>query len=96
MCWERGELLDDLKNAIIVLLYNNKGEKSDCSNYRGSTLLSIHGTILTRVLLNRLTPAIAEDILPFRYDPRTSPNSREVQGAEHGPLRSLRRPDEGF
>ena len=35
VCWERGELPYDLRNTIIVSLYKNKGEKSDCSNYRG-------------------------------------------------------------
>ena len=61
---KRGELPDDLRNSIIVSLYKNKSEKSDCSSYRGITLLSIAGKILARVLLNRLIPAIAEDILP--------------------------------
>ena len=54
----------DLRDAVIVSLYKNKGEKSDCSNYRGVTLLSSAGTILARVLLDTLIPAIAEEVLP--------------------------------
>ena len=50
-CWEKGTLTQDLRDAVIVSLYKNKGEKSDCSNYRGITLLSIAGKILARVLL---------------------------------------------
>ena len=53
-----------LRDAVIITLYKNKGEKSDCSNYRGITLLSIAGKVLARVLLNRLVPTIAEEILP--------------------------------
>jgi exonuclease III len=63
-CWERGKLPQDLRDAVIITLYKNKGEKSDCSNYRGITLLSIAGKILARVLLNRLVPTIAEDHVP--------------------------------
>ena len=49
---------------MIVSLYKNKGEKSDCSNYRGVKLLSSAGKILARVLLDTLIPAIAEEVLP--------------------------------
>ena len=63
-CWEQGKLPQDLRDAVIVTLYKNKGEKSDCSNYRGITLLSIAGKLLARVLLNTLVPTIAEDHLP--------------------------------
>ena len=63
-CWEKGKLPQDLRDAVIITLYKNKGEKSDCSNYRGITLLSIAGKILARVLLNRLVPAIADHNLP--------------------------------
>ena len=63
-CWEQGKLPQDLPDAVIITLYKNKGEKSDCSNYRGITLLSITGKVLARVLLNRLVPTIAEEILP--------------------------------
>ncbi|XP_063588714.1 uncharacterized protein LOC134765849 [Penaeus indicus] len=63
-CWEQSKLPRDLCDAVIITLYKNKGEKSDCSNYRGITLLSIAGKILARVLLNRLVPTIAKDHLP--------------------------------
>ncbi|KAI8516323.1 hypothetical protein Bbelb_049040 [Branchiostoma belcheri] len=61
---ERGVVPQDLRDAIIVSLYKNKGEKSDCSNYRGVTLLSIAGKILARVVLDRLISTIAEENLP--------------------------------
>ncbi|CAH1266354.1 Hypp3340 [Branchiostoma lanceolatum] len=63
-CWEQGVVPQDLRDAVIVSLYKNKGEKSDCSNYRGVTLLSIAGKILARVVLDRLIPTIAEENLP--------------------------------
>ena len=63
-CWEKGTLLQDLRDAVIVSLYKNKGEKSDCSNYQGITLLSIAGKILAHVLLNRIIPTIAQENTP--------------------------------
>ena len=50
-----------LREAVVVSLYKNKGKKSDCSNYRGITLLSIAGKILGGVLLNRLILTIAKE-----------------------------------
>ena len=62
--WEQGKLPLDLRDAVIITLYKNKGVKSDCSNYRGITLLSIVGKILARVLLNRLVPSITAGHIP--------------------------------
>ena len=59
-CLEKGTLQQDLKNAVIVSLYKNKGENSDCSNYQGITLHSIAGKILAHILWNRLIPTIAQ------------------------------------
>ena len=63
-CWEKGTLPQDLRDAVIVSLYKNKGEKSDCSNHRGISLLYIAGKILARVLLNRHIPMIAKENTP--------------------------------
>ena len=63
-CWEKETLPQDLRDAVIVSLYKNKGEKPDCSNHRGITLLSIADKILARVLLNRLIPTIAQENMP--------------------------------
>ena len=57
-CWEQGVQPQDLCDAVIINIYKNKGETSDCSNYRGITLLSIARKILARVLLNRLVPSV--------------------------------------
>ena len=65
-CWEKGTLPQELKDAVFVSLYKSKGEKSDCSYYRGITLLSIAGKILARVLLNRPIPTIAQENTPER------------------------------
>jgi hypothetical protein len=39
-----------------------KGDKTDCSNYRGTSLLSTMYTILSNILLSMLTPH-AEEII---------------------------------
>ena len=52
----------DLRDALIVTIFK-KGDKSDCGNYRGISLLSIAGKILARILATRLQP-LSEEILP--------------------------------
>ena len=44
-CWKKGTLQNDLKDTVIVSLYENKGENSDCLNYRGITPLSIAANV---------------------------------------------------
>lgn len=52
-----------MRNAKIVTLYKNKGDRSDCSNYRGISLLSIVGKLYARVLFVRLQQ-LAERVYP--------------------------------
>ena len=75
-CCESEKVPQDFGDAVIVSLYNNKGDKSDCSNYRGITLLSIADKILAKVFLDQLIPTIAEQNLfvsqcSFRTNRRT-------------------------
>ena len=53
----------DMRDANIITLYKNKGDRSDCNNYRGISLLSTVGKTFARVVLNRLR-LLAERIYP--------------------------------
>ena len=60
--WRKGELPQDLKDANIIHLYKNKGDKPVCDNHRGISLLSIVGNILARVLLNRIIEHLVDSV----------------------------------
>lgn len=62
-CWKEGAVPQDMRDAKIITLYKNKGERSDCNNYRGISLLSIVGKVYARVILVRLQK-LAERIYP--------------------------------
>jgi hypothetical protein len=53
--WNKEELPEEWKELIIVPIYK-KGDKTDCSNYRGISLLSSTYTILSNVLPSKLAP----------------------------------------
>ena len=53
-CWEEGEVPQEMRDCNIVMLYKNKGDRSDCNNYKGISLLNIVGKVFARVVLNRL------------------------------------------
>ena len=52
---------EEWKELIIVPIYK-KGDKTDCSNYRGISLLQTTYKILSNILLSRLT-SYAEEII---------------------------------
>ena len=62
-CWREGAVLQDMRDAKIITLYKNKGERSDCNNYRGISLLSIIGKVYAWVLLICMQK-VAEHIYP--------------------------------
>ncbi|PIK57595.1 hypothetical protein BSL78_05503 [Apostichopus japonicus] len=63
LCWKEGEGPQDMRDARIVTLFKKKGDRSDCNNYRGISLLSIVGKLFARVALNRLQ-TLSDRFLP--------------------------------
>ena len=53
-CWQEGAVPQDMRDSKIRILYKNKGERNDCDNYIGISLLSIVGKVVARVILIRL------------------------------------------
>ena len=53
----------ETRDSKIITLYNNKGDRNDCNNYRGISLLGIVGKVSARVILIRLQK-LAECIYP--------------------------------
>ena len=47
LCWREAEVPQDMRDAKIVTLFKNKGDLSDCNNYRGVSLLSVVGSVCT-------------------------------------------------
>jgi hypothetical protein len=59
--WNKEELPQQWKESIIIPIYK-KGNKTDCNNDRGISLLSTAYKILSNILLARLTPYVNEII----------------------------------
>ena len=57
------ELLEEWKESIVPIY--KKGDKTDCSQYRGVSLLSTTYKVLSNILLSRLTP-YADEIIGDR------------------------------
>jgi hypothetical protein len=61
LIWNKEELPHLCKESTVVPI-NKKGDKTDCSNYRGISLLSTSYSILSNILLSRLIP-YADEII---------------------------------
>jgi hypothetical protein len=55
LVWNKEELPHQSKESIVVPIHK-KGDKTDCSNYRGISLLSNSYKTLSNILFSRLTP----------------------------------------
>ncbi|CAI9743510.1 Hypothetical predicted protein [Octopus vulgaris] len=61
--WTNEVVPSDFRDANIITIYKRKGDRSECGNYRGISLLATAGKILARILNNRLR-TLSERILP--------------------------------
>jgi sorting nexin-29 len=59
--WNMEKLPDQWKESIIIPAHK-RGDKTDCNNYRGVSLLSTSYKIVSNILLSRLVPYIDEII----------------------------------
>jgi hypothetical protein len=66
LIWNKEELPHHWKESAVVPI-RKKGHKTNCSNYRGISLLLISYKILSNIFLARLTPYADEIIGDHRY-----------------------------
>jgi hypothetical protein len=59
--WKKEKLPEEWKESIIVPIHN-KGDKTDCNNYRGISLLPTTYKILSNIVLSWLIPYVKEII----------------------------------
>ena len=57
MIFEQGEVPNDFRKTLIKPLYK-KGDKSECRNYRGISLVSVGSKLLSNMILFRLRDAV--------------------------------------
>ena len=60
MILEKGEVPDDFRKTLIKPLYK-EGDKSECRNYRGISLVSVGSKLLSNIILLRLRDAVDKD-----------------------------------
>ena len=54
IAFESDDVPEDWRSAVIVPLYKGKGERTECSNYRGISLLIVVGKIYAGILVHRI------------------------------------------
>ena len=54
MAFENGIIPEDWRSAVIAPLYKDKGERTECKNYGGISLLTVVGKIYVGILVDRV------------------------------------------
>ena len=63
-CWSAKCLPQQWKNSSIILVYKQKGDRAECGNSRGISLLSVAGKVLAKIMLTRLLEHVVDLVLP--------------------------------
>ncbi|XP_042228725.1 uncharacterized protein LOC121870820 [Homarus americanus] len=62
--WATKSIPQDWKDANIITINKNKGDKAICGNSRGISILVVAGKILSKIMLSRLIQHLMENTLP--------------------------------
>ncbi len=58
--WNEEEIPGQMKNSQIITIFKNKGSRAECANYRGISLLSVAGKILSKILQTRISTSLLD------------------------------------
>ena len=62
--WNTGIIQTDWKRGLVVPRWKGKGDRQDCNNYRGVTLLSVPGKVFAWIILDRVCHHLLEHQRP--------------------------------
>ena len=63
-CWSAKCLPQQWKDANIILVHKQKGDRAECGNSRGISLLLVAGEVLAKIMLTRLLEHVVDLVLP--------------------------------
>ena len=67
VCWSAKCIPQQLEKANIILAYKQRGDRAECGNSRGISLLSVAGKVLAMIMLTRLLEHVIDLVLPESY-----------------------------
>ena len=57
VCIKEGRVPEDWQEVCLLPIYKEKGERSECKNYRGICMLGIPANVHGRVVIERIQKA---------------------------------------
>ena len=87
MSFESGGVPKDWRSAVVVPLYKNKKERTECRNYRGISLLSVVAKIYSGILVYRVLGVTEGVIDDDRGSFKARSQTKPLIGSSPPPLR---------
>jgi len=76
--WKEGRIPDDWGKAVICPVFKNKGDRAECGNYRGISLLPHITKIYERILERRLRSQVEDGLGEWHYGFRPNRNTADL------------------